>query len=225
VGTTGTTVFSQAGLIPNQAIAPEQFHIGNQATTTAQRFIYDSTSGLLSFDRDGSGANIAIQIAVLSPDLALTNTNIIPFDDQSPLPDPTDPTDPTGVINGTPNDDLLTGSDQADILKGFAGKDILKGKAGQDILLGGLGSDRLIGGKGRDIFVLETGAGIDHVIDFKDGVDRLGLTGGLRFKQLKLIQKGQDTLIRLGSDRLIILDNIQRSQITAADFTKVSIFD
>jgi Ca2+-binding RTX toxin-like protein len=232
VGTAnGTTIFNQAGLIPNQAIAPEQLRIGQQATTPAQRFIYNPISGLLSFDADGSGVSKAQQIALLSPDLSLSNTNIVPFNDQvippDPDPDPNpnpNPTNIPGAINGTDKNDLLTGGVGADILNGKLGNDTLKGKAGRDILIGGGGSDRLMGNRGNDIFVLETGAGVDRIIDFRDKKDRLGLGSTIRFQDLKIVQKGQNTLIRLGSDRLTFLENTKRNLITAADFTPSPIF-
>jgi Ca2+-binding RTX toxin-like protein len=222
IGTTnGATIFSQAGLTPNQAIAPEQFRIGNQPITAAQRFIYDPASGLLSFDADGSGASPTQQIALLLPDLALANTNIVPFNTEVIPPDPPDI---PGAINGTNGNDTLIGSGGADILNGKLGNDTLKGKAGKDTLIGGGGSDRLIGNKGRDIFALETGAGVDRIVDFKDQQDRLGLPNTVQFQDLKIIRKGQNTLIRLGSDRLVFLENTQRNLITSADFTPSPIF-
>ncbi|BAQ61232.1 alkaline phosphatase [Geminocystis sp. NIES-3708] len=49
----------------------EQFTIGNIATNSTQRFIYNSTSGALFFDIDGNGATKAVQFATLSPNLAI----------------------------------------------------------------------------------------------------------------------------------------------------------
>jgi Ca2+-binding RTX toxin-like protein len=222
VGTTnGATIFSQAGLTPNQAITPEQLHIGQQPTTATQRFIYNPVSGLLSFDADGTGASPTQQIALLSPDSVLANTNIVPFDSEVVS---SDPSDIPGAINGTNGNDTLKGGSGSDILNGKLGNDTLKGKAGKDTLISGGGSDRLIGNKGRDIFVLETGAGVDRIIDFKDQQDRLELPSTVQFQDLKIIQKGQNTLIRLGSDRLAFLENTRRNLITAADFTPSPLF-
>lgn len=47
------------------ALAAEAFTIGAQATTEAQRIIYDANSGFLMFDFDGSGGEQAMVIAVL----------------------------------------------------------------------------------------------------------------------------------------------------------------
>ncbi|WP_144051421.1 peptidylprolyl isomerase [Geminocystis herdmanii] len=54
-----------------------QFIIGASATTSAHRFIYNSSTGGLFFDVDGSGATSAVQFATLSTGLALTNADIV----------------------------------------------------------------------------------------------------------------------------------------------------
>nr|MDZ8210807.1 calcium-binding protein [Nostoc sp. ChiSLP03a] len=55
-----------------------QFTLGESATTSSQRFIYNSTTGALFFDRDGSaGAFTQVQFAELSAGLSLTNNNFV----------------------------------------------------------------------------------------------------------------------------------------------------
>ncbi|MDF5711331.1 MAG: calcium-binding protein [Nostoc sp. S4] len=55
-----------------------QFRIGTSATTTSQRFIYNSTTGGLFFDSDGSaGAFTQVQFAQLTTGLSLTNNNFV----------------------------------------------------------------------------------------------------------------------------------------------------
>jgi Ca2+-binding RTX toxin-like protein len=55
-----------------------QFTLGESATTLLQRFIYNSTTDALFFDRDGSaGAFTQVQFAGLSPGLSLTNNNFV----------------------------------------------------------------------------------------------------------------------------------------------------
>ncbi len=57
------------GLVPGIAINANQLlkvTSGSQATNTSQRFIYNSTSGGLYFDADGSGSGAAFQLATLS---------------------------------------------------------------------------------------------------------------------------------------------------------------
>ncbi|MBD2677680.1 MULTISPECIES: calcium-binding protein [Nostoc] len=55
-----------------------QLRIGASATTSTQRFIYNSTTGGLFFDQDGSaGAFAQVQFAQLSTGLPLTNNNFV----------------------------------------------------------------------------------------------------------------------------------------------------
>ncbi|WP_375470883.1 beta strand repeat-containing protein [uncultured Nostoc sp.] len=55
-----------------------QFTLGESATTLLQRFIYNSATGALFFDSDGSaGAFTQVQFAGLSPGLSLTNNNFV----------------------------------------------------------------------------------------------------------------------------------------------------
>ncbi|MBD2412437.1 hypothetical protein FACHB389_32870 [Nostoc calcicola FACHB-389] len=60
-------------------LSANQFTIGASATTSAQRFIYDSTTGALFFDRDGSSESRfrQVQFALLTPGLSLTNNNFV----------------------------------------------------------------------------------------------------------------------------------------------------
>ncbi|MEH2043477.1 beta strand repeat-containing protein [Nostoc sp.] len=55
-----------------------QFTLGESATTSKERFIYNSTTGALFFDQDGSaGAFTQVQFAGLFPGLSLTNNNFV----------------------------------------------------------------------------------------------------------------------------------------------------
>ncbi|MFW9261871.1 beta strand repeat-containing protein [Nostoc sp. CALU 546] len=55
-----------------------QFTLGESATTSTQRFIYNSTTGALFFDQDGNaGAFTQVQFAELSTGLSLTNNNFV----------------------------------------------------------------------------------------------------------------------------------------------------
>jgi Ca2+-binding RTX toxin-like protein len=65
------------GLLAGAAIAANQFVIGSTSVNPSSRFIYNSVTGALFFDQDGSGSGIAqIQLAQLSKGLALTNADI-----------------------------------------------------------------------------------------------------------------------------------------------------
>ena len=121
---------------------------------------------------------------------------------------------------GFTGNDQLRGNKGNDLLMGNVGRDILIGGNGNDTLVGGKGCDRLIGGKGKDIFVVQTTAGIDQVMDFTDGQDKLVLTNDFKFGQLSLIQQGQDTLISLKNTPLMLLHSVNANLITAADIVQ-----
>jgi hypothetical protein len=55
----------------------DQFHIGSAAASGTDHFIYNASNGKLFFDADGTGAAAQVQIAKLSPGLALTYHNIV----------------------------------------------------------------------------------------------------------------------------------------------------
>ncbi len=100
---------------------------------------------------------------------------------------------------------------------------MLMGGSGDDFLWGDLGNDTLIGGSGSDRFVLATGAGNDTVLDFENGQDLLGLSGGLTFEQLAIVQSGDATSIRVASNNQVLasITGVQASNITQQDFTVV----
>ena len=58
-------------------LAVGQFHLGAHAADRSDRFIYNSKSGALFYDADGSGAGKQMQIAQLSAHPSLTNRDIV----------------------------------------------------------------------------------------------------------------------------------------------------
>ena len=150
-------------------------------------------------------------------------------------------------INGWKGHDTLIGGDGDDTItgdggSGYAGNDILFGNAGNDVLRGRDGNDQIDGGTGSD--TITTGSGLDKIIlrigdggntlsdadiitDFTDGSDNFGLDGGLLFSQLVIAQGSgayaSDTIISKGSEYLAILQGIDASLISDADFETVDI--
>jgi Ca2+-binding RTX toxin-like protein len=59
------------------AVTADEFHIGAAAADASDRFIYNSRTGGLFFDGDGTGTFAQEQIAILSPGLAITNADIL----------------------------------------------------------------------------------------------------------------------------------------------------
>jgi len=98
----------------------------------------------------------------------------------------------SGLLEGTPGDDVIVGDGAEDTIYGYEGDDIICGLSHADTIYGGPGNDRIRGGLGKD--VIDGGEGADVVI------------GGV----------GRDTLIGgPGSDR--ILGNGDRDDVTGGD--------
>jgi Ca2+-binding RTX toxin-like protein len=96
----------------------------------------------------------------------------------------------------------------------------LLGGAGDDWLFGDGGNDTLMGGTGNDRFMLGIDLGSETILDFQDGLDSIGLMGGLNFSQLSIVAENNSTLIRVtGSGQLLAtLSNVPASVIAATDF-------
>ncbi|MGG6297335.1 Calx-beta domain-containing protein [Leptolyngbya sp. AN02str] len=133
-------------------------------------------------------------------------------------------------VFGEDGNDLLSGGDGNDSLIGGAGNDTLLGGNNADFLFGGAGKDLMVGGPGADTYGIIAGGGgalitdADIIRGFEDGVDRIGLLGGLTFNNLSITQ-GQgafasSTVIRIGAagQFLAVIENTNRNSITAADF-------
>ncbi|NKC29846.1 M10 family metallopeptidase [Falsiroseomonas selenitidurans] len=115
----------------------------------------------------------------------------------------------TGIGNALAN--WLTGNAAANRLEGLAGNDVLEGRAGQDTLLGGAGAD---------LFVLRRGEGMDRILDFAPGQDRLLLTGFGRDAAALLAAAEQEAgglAFDLGGGDGVVLAGLTRAQLTAAD--------
>jgi|GEM_PF-4968582 len=121
----------------------------------------------------------------------------------------------TKLVGGAGNDTLM-GSQMSDSIYGGAGKDILYGEMGQDTL---------VGGGNADIFVLESAMGKDMISDFKDGIDRFGLSN-LGFSDLSITNRADGTATLIadmtnGNELLAVVSNVDAADLTAADFTMI----
>ena len=152
------------------------------------------------------------------------------------------------IINGNENSDLLYGNKGQDTIRGGQGKDtiwggqdndLLYGDKDNDVLWGDLGADSLSGGSGDDVFVIgrrddvpgfRTTGGLnisnaDYIADFGDGLDLIGLSGGLTFDDLNIFQgSGENAGNTLIQDKgtgefLVNLKGVNTNTITKANFT------
>ena len=129
----------------------------------------------------------------------------------------------------------LNGNGANHTFYGGAGDDTLKGGVGDDTLDGDIGADTITTGNGSDTIVLRSGSGgdsltdADTIKDFTDGTDVFGLDNKLVFGNLSISQgtgsNSSHAIIRVGSsgEFLALVENINASSLTEADFTPVSI--
>ena len=105
------------------------------------RIVYNTSTGDLWYDADGSGSGTAQLIARLQGAPFVTAGDFTVFNSDN-LP-------PTHQV-GTSGPDSLVGGEGNDTLEGLGGNDTLVGGLGEDSLLGGAGNDVLDGGAGFD---------------------------------------------------------------------------
>jgi Ca2+-binding RTX toxin-like protein len=138
-----------------------RFFAGAGATSgqdASDRVIYNTSTGQLFYDADGSGGGVAQLIATLEGAPALEAVHIFATGSAP------------GAIQGTAGNDSLIGTAGDDLLQGLAGNDTISGLAGNDTLDAGTGADRLIGGVGNDTFIVD-GAGDVVVENAGEGID------------------------------------------------------
>jgi len=121
------------------------------------RIVYNSSTGQLFYDADGSGAGQAQLIATFQDLPGMTATDINVFGTPSPTPSPT-PTPGGATITGTSGNDSLTGGTGNDTISGLGGNDTLTGQGGGDTF----------------VFNTTPGSGnVDTITDFTPGTDKL----------------------------------------------------
>lgn len=115
--------------------------------------------------------------------------------------------------------DALFGGGGNDTLDGGKGADIIVGGRGDDVIIGGSGRDRLFGGQGSDKFILTADQGKDVVLDYKDGIDSFGISGGLTFSDLTISGKRfGSALIQHDGDTLATISGVNADVLDIDDF-------
>ncbi len=210
------TFFTAIGASGNFAAGDARFFSAAGATSghdADDRVVYDTTTGQLFYDADGSGAGASQLVATLIEKPALAATDIAVDNGQAGASvqgtagnDRIDGTAGNDTIDGAAGDDTIAGQAGDDSLLGGAGNDSLMGMAGSDVLRGGDGDDTLdgiFGGTGADIDTLDGGLGNDvfqvtsqDVISDAGGVDTVvahSWTLGAGFENLSLFDDASGT--------------------------------
>ena len=126
-------------------------------------------------------------------------------------------------LYGEEGGDILEGGEGNDRLFGGEGDDGLDGGSGDDWLHGGEGDDVLKGGADADAFVFGSDHGIDTVMDFADGEDRIDLSafaGLSEFGELHITADETAAIIDLTSygGGIVRLDDVRVDDLDALDF-------
>ncbi|MBJ7484362.1 calcium-binding protein [Brevundimonas sp.] len=103
----------------------------------------------------------------------------------------------TGLASGAAGSDTLTGVES---IIGSAYRDFLTGGDGADVIRPGGGFDQVAGGGGTDTFVFASGdsteaTGIDSILDFEAGIDRIDLLGASPAAGIGIARTGTGTLM------------------------------
>ena len=126
------------------------------------------------------------------------------------------------LLKGDEGNDRIYGGRGSDDLQGDAGNDFLDGGNGSDILEGGLGNDRLLGGAGSDVFLFaDVNAGRDRILDFQDGIDRIGfdLATVNSFADLDITQLASGNTLVSWDTGSVVMVGVTPAMLSAADFT------
>ena len=124
------------------------------------------------------------------------------------------------LFGGSGNDNLIASLGD-DILNGGFGNDVLFGEAGNDTLYTTDGTDFLYTGTGNDIVVWVAQSGLDGVVDFQNGADRIDVSGiangVLDFSDLSIVQQGADVVLTLNNFQLYLYAT-NAADLDATDF-------
>jgi Ca2+-binding RTX toxin-like protein len=121
-------------------------------------------------------------------------------------------------------DATATGNGRNNNVHGNSGDNTINGFLGADHLFGHKGKDELAGGLGADVFHFATGDGRDILTDYADGIDHIDLSNWNAIEDFEdladnhLRVKGEDLVIRAGSDELVIR-NMALANLDETDFS------
>jgi trimeric autotransporter adhesin len=189
-------VHSDVGAPGSFAAGDARFAAGAGFTSgrdSSDRVVYDTSTGNLYYDADGSSAGSAQLIATLEGAPALTATHIEVIGQGGSTP-----------IQGTAGNDSLTGTEGNDSISGLAGSDTINALGGDDTLDGGAGIDSLNGGLGNDVYIVTAG----DVLSESGGTDTVesdtNWSLGADFENLTLSGTGNNSATGHNGNNLLV---------------------
>lgn len=147
----------------------QDFILGTAAVDATDHFLYDTSTGSLYYDQDGTGSTAAVKFAILDGGAVLSASDLYTFGSGADSGNTTQIYDGS-TEEGTDTKDDLDGSDGNDDMSGGTGNDTLTGGEGDDYIDGGEDNDNLNGGDGIDYL---TGGGGTDKLDGGDGDDEM----------------------------------------------------
>ncbi len=141
------------------------------------RVIYNTATGELWYDADGSGAGARALIGTLqgAPPLAASDIEVI-----------------NGGSSGSSGGKVINGTSANDTLSGTSGNDTINGLEGNDLFRAGStgGNDVINGGAGRDSIEFKERATSAVVVDFAAGTITGGSSGTISFTSIERVLTG-----------------------------------
>ncbi|MEX0279735.1 MAG: calcium-binding protein [Arenibacterium sp.] len=117
---------------------------------------------------------------------------------------------------GRAGSDDLNGGDGKDKLSGAGGSDDLSGGKGNDIINGGKGKDTLAGNQGNDRFVFKKKDGVDTIVDFQLGSDKIKILDTASTADLTFTDVTNGVLVEAG--RLdVLVQGLTEAQLNDAE--------
>lgn len=203
----GTLKFFENGTFIYEANS-DQFDLAAPGEVATEVFEYEVSDGLGGTDR----AFVSIDVNILDDGITLNGDG-----------DPDNLVGTDGgedVLRGEDGDDMLIGLGGADSLFGGAGKDNLQGGWGVDFLDGGADDDMLDGGHGEDHFFFDVNSGVDTIVNFQIGVDKILIAAdhtASSFEELTVSTIDGNASYHITGGKIVLQDKAI-GELSASDF-------
>ena len=194
VFTTLTTISGAVNSFGQLNAAAFAANASGLATSADTRIIYNTTTGALSYDSNGSTVGGTVfQIATLTgaPTILATDINVVVPGSGAA----------GNVITGTAGNDTAatTGTVNADTIYGLAGNDVLTGGLGNDLMYGGTGNDTYVVQGSNDVATEFVGEGTNDVVQTAGSFE---LTAGSEVEVIQTTNAASVTALNIRGNAL-----------------------